>query len=212
MEPHRNNYHLIVICCLGIVATLTSCNKKDEPLPILGNTEVLNGDTIFHTVADIPLMDQDSQVFQLSKMGDKVFIADFFFISCPPICPRVKKQMIRLYEQYKNDDRVMLLSHTIDPRHDSISVLKRYADNLGVDSAKWKFLYGTKDTIFDLADQYFVSVVDDPSAPAGFDHSGRLILLDRNRHIRGFCEGTDPNSVTAFFHTVDQLLREEYAH
>lgn len=211
MVSHRNNHSLFVIVSLFVIATLASCHKKDEPLPILGNIEVLNGDTIYHTVEDIPLMDQDSQVFQLSNMGDKVFIADFFFISCPTICPRVKKQMMRLYEQYKHDDRVMLLSHTIDPRHDSIHVLKRYADNLGVDSGKWKFLYGSKDTIFDLADQYFVSVVDDPTAPAGFDHSGRLILLDRNRHIRGFCEGTDPNSVTAFFHTVDQLLREDYA-
>jgi protein SCO1/2 len=172
---------------------------------------VLNGDTIYHTVEDIALLDQDSQVFRLSMMGDKVFIADFFFISCPSICPKVKKQMMRLYEGYKNDDRVVLLSHTIDPRHDSIHVLKQYADNLGVSSNKWKFLYGEKETIYKLAEQYWVSVVDDPSAPGGFDHSGRLILLDKNRHIRGFCEGTDPKSVTAFFHTIDQLLREEYA-
>ena len=210
MLPLRNNTALFVSLLLtGLV--FIACRKEAERLPILGNTEVLNGDTIFHTVEDIPLIDQDSQVFQLSKMGDKVFIADFFFISCPTICPKVKKQMMRLYEQYKHDDRVMLLSHTIDPRHDSVPVLKRYADNLGVSSESWKFLYGSKDTIYDLADQYFVSVVDDPSAPMGFDHSGRLILLDRNRHVRGFAEGTDPKSVSEFFHTIDQLLREEYA-
>ena len=210
MLPLRNNTALFVSLLLtGLV--FFACRKEAERLPILGNTEVLNGDTIFHTVEDIPLIDQDSQVFQLSKMGDKVFIADFFFISCPTICPKVKKQMMRLYEQYKHDDRVMLLSHTIDPRHDSVPVLKRYADNLGVSSESWKFLYGSKDTIYDLADQYFVSVVDDPSAPMGFDHSGRLILLDRNRHVRGFAEGTDPKSVSEFFHTIDQLLREEYA-
>lgn len=209
MEQLRNN--LLLGSCLLLSLLLIGCKKEEAHLPILGNREVLNGDTIYHTVADVALMDQDSQVFKLSAMGDKVFIADFFFISCPTICPRVKKQMMRIYDQYEKDDRVMLLSHTIDPRHDSIQVLKRYAHNLGVDSAKWKFLYGEKDSIFNLADQYFVSVVDDPSAPAGFDHSGRLILLDKNRHIRGFCEGTDPNSVTAFFQTIDQLLREEYA-
>jgi protein SCO1/2 len=203
-----NRFSLAVFACF---VSLAACKEETERLPIMGETEVISGDTIFHTVEDIALFDQDSQVFQLSKMGDKAFIADFFFISCPTICPRVKKQMMRLYEQYKSDDRIMLLSHTIDPKHDSIHILKQYADNLGVSSDKWKFLYGPKDTIFDLADQYFVSVVDDPTAPAGFDHSGRLILLDRNRHIRGFCEGTDPNSVTAFFATVDQLLREEYA-
>jgi protein SCO1/2 len=104
----------------------------------------------------------------------------------------------------------MMLSHTIDQRHDSVSVLKRYAYNLGVDTGKWKFVTGEKDSIFHLADQYFVSVVEDPTAPMGFDHSGRIILVDKNRRVRGFCEGTDPESVTAFFETVDKLLKEEY--
>jgi protein SCO1/2 len=103
----------------------------------------------------------------------------------------------------------MMISHTIDQRHDSVSVLKRYAHNLGVNTEKWKFVTGEKDSIFHLADQYFVSVVDDPSTPGGFDHSGRIILVDWNRHVRGFCEGTDPESVTAFFATVDELLKEE---
>jgi len=156
------------------------------------------------------LTDQDSQQVRLSEMSGKLYIADFFFTSCPSICPKVQKQMLRLYDRYKDDGRVLLLSHTIDQRHDSVTVLNRYAHNLGVDTDKWKFLTAEKDSIFDLADKYFVSAVEDPSAPKGFDHSGRIILLDKNRYVRGFCEGTDPESVTAFFSTVDQLLAEEY--
>lgn len=186
------------------------CAKENKRLPYLGNQEVVNGDTIRHLVPDYLLTDQDSQMIRISGYGDKIFLADFFFISCPSICPKVQKQMLRLYNKYKDDSRVMLLSHTIDQRHDSVSVLNRYAHNLGVDTGKWKFLTAEKDSIFYLADQYFVSVVDDPSAPKGFDHSGRIILLDKNRHVRGFCEGTDPESVTAFFSTVDKLLAEEY--
>ena len=103
-----------------------------------------------------------------------------------------------------------MISHTIDQRNDSVSVLHRYAENLGVDTKKWKFVTADKDSIFDLADQYFVSVVEDPTAPSGFDHSGRIILVDNKRHVRGYCEGTDPESVTAFFDTVDALLKEQY--
>jgi protein SCO1/2 len=180
------------------------------PLPYLGNEEIINGDTLRHRVPDYLLTDQDSQQIRLSGLGRKIFIADFFFISCPSICPKVQKQMMRLYDRYKEDERVMLLSHTIDQRHDSVPVLNRYANNLGVSADKWKFLTAEKDSIFYLADQYFVSVVDDPSAPKGFDHSGRIILIDQNRYIRGFCEGTDPESVTSFFSTIDQLLAEEY--
>ena len=189
---------------------LLGCKSEPERLPILGNIDTAGGDTIFHTIPDIALMDQDSQLFKLASLENKLILADFFFTSCPSICPKVKKQMLRLYERYKADDRVMLLSHTIDQRHDSVTVLKRYAHNLGVDTDKWKFVTGEKDSIFHLADQYFVSVVEDPSAPMGFDHSGRIILVDKKQHVRGFCEGTDPESVTAFFETVDKLLTEEY--
>ncbi len=189
---------------------LLGCKSEPKRLPILGNIDMVGGDTIFHTIPDIALMDQDSQLFKLASLENKLILADFFFTSCPSICPKVKKQMLRLYERYKADDRVMLLSHTIDQRHDSVTVLKRYAHNLGVDTDKWKFVTGEKDSIFHLADQYFVSVVEDPSAPMGFDHSGRIILVDKKQHVRGFCEGTDPESVTAFFETVDKLLTEEY--
>ncbi len=193
-----------------LFSLIISCRNEQKKLPILGNVEVIDGDTVFHQVPDIQLTDQDSQQIRLTQLGDRLFLADFFFTSCPSICPKVTKQMLRLYERYKDDDRVLLISHTIDQRHDSVSVLKRYAGNLGVDTDSWKFVTGDKDSIFILADQYFVSVIEDPAAPMGFDHSGRIILLDKNRHVRGFAEGTDPESVTAFFNVVDQLLNEEY--
>ncbi len=199
------------LSALLVVCMMLSCRDKDQPLPILGNREVRGGDTLYHQVPDMILVDQDSQAYQVSTLGDKIVIADFFFISCPSICPRVKKQMLRLYERYKDNEHIVFVSHTIDPRHDTPAALKRYAHNLGVNTVNWKFVTGEKDSIYHLADQYFVSVVDDPGAPSGFDHSGRIILMDHQRHIRGFCEGTDPKSVTAFFDTVDQLLQEAYA-
>ena len=203
-------YCFLVSFSIQIILLGSSCRESEKPLPYLGNQEIISGDTIRHVVPDYLLTDQDSQQIRISGYGNKLFLSDFFFTSCPSICPKVQKQMLRLYDKYKDDDRVILLSHTIDQRHDSVTVLKRYSQNLGVDNDKWKFLTGEKDSIFYLADQYFVSVVEDPSAPMGFDHSGRIILLDKDRHVRGFCEGTEPESVTSFFATVDQLLKEEY--
>ncbi|MDQ3017366.1 MAG: SCO family protein [Bacteroidota bacterium] len=189
---------------------ISACKKEPDTLPYLGNKDVVNGDSVLHVVPDMVLTDQDSQLFRLSQLPNKIYIADFFFTSCPSICPKVTKQMLRIYDKYKDDDRVILLSHTIDQRHDSVSVLNRYSKNLGIDNLRWKFVTGEKDSIFQLADDYFVSVVEDPDAPMGFDHSGRIILLDKERHVRGYCEGTDPESVTNFFTTVDQLLDEQF--
>jgi protein SCO1/2 len=193
-----------------LLMVVASCTEEPTRLPYLGNIEVRGTDTLFHTVPAISLIDQDSQSFKITSLQDKVILADFFFTSCPSICPKVKQQMLRLYDRYKDDERVLFISHTIDQRNDSVSILNRYAHNLGVDTGKWKFVTGEKDSIFFLADQYFVSVVEDPLAPAGFDHSGRIIMVDKTRRIRGFCEGTDPESVTAFFDTVDKLLKDEY--
>lgn len=203
------NILFVIVSALGI-GFVIGCSSEPKKLPILGNVEVLHGDTIFHTIPDMALIDQDSQALKVSTFGNKIILADFFFTSCPSICPRVQKEMVRLYDKYKDDDRIMMISHTIDQRNDSVEVLHQYADNLGVDTKKWKFVTAEKDSIFELADQYFVSVMEDPTAPSGFDHSGRIILVDNKRHVRGFCEGTDPESVTAFFETVDALLKEQF--
>lgn len=207
---HFKSVELRVVLFSFAVIFATACSHEADRLPYMGNMEIKGNDTLYHTVPDITLIDQDSQVLHISALKDKVILADFFFTSCPSICPKVTKEMVRLYDRYKDDDRVLMISHTIDQRNDSVSVLNRYAMNLGVDTKSWKFVTGEKDSIFHLADQYFVSVVEDPLAPKGFDHSGRIILLDRNRRVRGFCEGTDPESVTAFFDTVDKLLKDEY--
>ncbi len=204
----------VYLSTFGIIAfgmcLLSSCKNESPLLPYMGNVEFVNGDSVYHSVPDYEVIDQDSQVIRLSQFDNKIYIADFFFTSCPSICPKVTKQMLRIYDRYKSDDRVVMLSYTIDQRHDSVTVLNRYAKNLGVESLRWKFVTGEKDTIFQLADDYFVSAVEDPDAPGGFDHSGRIILLDKDRHVRGYCEGTDPESVTNFFATVDQLLHEQY--
>lgn len=181
---------------------------SDRPLPILGERIFENGDTIYHTVPDFEFTDQLAQTVTNEYFSDKAYIVDFFFISCPTICPVVKKQMLRIYEHFSEEDRILYLSHTIDPKRDTAGALKIYADNLGIDHTKWKFVTGEKDSIYDIADDYFSIAIENPDAPGGFDHSGRLILVDKNRHVRSFCNGTDPDDVDRFMKDVEKLLKE----
>ena len=196
---------------LIVIASLSACKESENPpLPILGLPDIVNGDTLQHKIPPFEFLDQDSSQVDNSTLQPFLYIADFFFMSCPSICPKVKKQMLRIYDRYEDNDKIKLVSFTIDPKRDTPARLKLYANNLNVTSSKWKFLHGDKDATFELADDFFVSAYPDPDAPGGFDHSGKLLLVDTNGHIRAFAEGTDPEDVTEFFKDID-LLIEEYA-
>lgn len=195
---------LIVLSAIFVL----SCSSEPRQLPILGNRDVQNGDTIYHTIPAFEFVDQDSNFITNETLADKAYIADFFFISCPTICPKVKKQMLRIYDRFEQEDRLMYLSHSIDPKRDTVGALKMYAENLGVDHNKWKFVTGKKSEIYEIADDYFSIAIEDPDAPGGFDHSGRLILVDGKGHVRSFCNGTDPQNVDQFMEDIDVLIAE----
>jgi len=180
-----------------------------EPLPILGNKEVIDGKTIHHSIPDFQFIDQDSSIITNATFKDKVYIVDFFFTSCPTICPKVKQQMLRIYEQYKTEDRLQLISHSIDTRNDSIPRLKNYAAKLEVNSDKWHFVTGEKDHLYSMANEYFIIAKEDPEAPGGYDHSGTIILVDENRHVRAFANGTEEAAVSQFMLDIEKLLNEK---
>lgn len=187
-----------------------ACQQSPRRLPILGEREVVNGDTIYPTIPDFTFIDQEGQPVTNETFRDKIYVADFFFIHCPTICPKVKANALRIYEKYRNDDRVMLLSHSIDTKNDTVAALKRYAQKLGIDARRWKLVTGDHDAIYSIADDYFSVAVVNPDAPGGFDHSGRLILVDRNRYVRSFCDGTDARDVDRFMEDIDVLLEEQF--
>jgi protein SCO1/2 len=166
------------------------------------------GDTSYHQIRDFAFVDQDSQLITNDYFAGKVYIADFFFTSCPTICPKVKQQMLRVYEKYKGDERVALLSHTIDVKRDTVAKLKRYAEGLGADSPQWRFVTGDKKEIFAITYDYISTALDAPDVPGGFDHSGYLLLIDENRHLRAYANGTDPEDVTLLLDKIDVLLAE----
>ncbi|OON69525.1 SCO family protein [Hymenobacter sp. CRA2] len=195
---------------------LPACQlNADKPaqaarLPILGEPEVLApGDTVYPKVPAFTLLDQDSVTVTPATFAGKVYIADFFFATCPSICPKMQSQMLRVYEKYKNDPRVAFLSHTIDPEHDTLPVLRDYAQRLGVPTAQqWHFATAPRDTIFRLAGQYMVAAQRDASAPGGAVHSGAFVLVDPQRHIRGMYDGVNAQEVDRLLQDLPRLLEE----
>ncbi len=203
-------YRLVsFIVFLACITGFFACDPTaKEPLPILGQQKIINGDTLPHLIPGFTFMDQDSAVITNASFQGKAYVADFFFISCPTICPKVKQQMLRIYNRFEQEDKLLLLSHTIDIKYDTIPRLKQYAENLGVTSNRWHFVTGSKEDIYNIADDYFSIAIEDPDVPGGFDHSGRLILVDQNRQVRSFCNGTDPEDVERFMEDIETLLLE----
>lgn len=184
------------------------------PLPILGEKQMVTNeqnqvDTLYHTIPDFALFDQDSNVVTNETFEGKIYIADFFFTSCPTICPIMTIQMHRMYENLRDLDDVILLSHTIDPKRDSVKHLKQYAAKTGtIDADRWHFVTGEKDHIYEMALAYFENAAADPNAPGGFIHSGYFYLVDKQKRIRGLYLGTDSKQVDQLMKDI-RVLRDE---
>ena len=193
---------------LGMVIFAFFSCKDNSKLPFLGNTKQENGITVQHQVRPWSYMRQDSVLVDNDSLKLFVYVTDFFFRSCPSICPRVTKEMLKIYDAFKDDNRVKLVSFTIDPKRDTPEKLKLYADNLGVDQSKWWFLSGDKDETYELANDYFIVAYEDAESPGGFDHSGKIILVDQGGHVRSFSEGTDPETTPGLIADIKKLLNE----
>ena len=193
---------------LVITSTVLACNKQDK-LPILGPYEHVDSEKKYHPVPDFQLIDQYGNAFTQQAVTGKLRVVDFFFTSCPTICPKVQAQMLRIQEQFMNRDELVLLSHSIDPKRDTVEKLRHYAHNLGVEpGGNWFFLTGEKDEIYGLADDYFNIVVEDESAPGGFDHTGRIVLVDKDGFIRSYANGLNVAAVDTLMADILQLLDE----
>ncbi|HHS95029.1 MAG TPA: SCO family protein [Phaeodactylibacter sp.] len=191
---------------------VSACQKTNaKKLPILGEKEKVDGKVIgYHEISDFQFVDQDSQIVNNATFKDKIYVVEFFFTSCKTICPKVAQQMLRIHDRFKDHDEVVLLAHTIDPKRDTVGRLKWYAEKLGIQNAdKWHFVTGDKEKLYDMADEYFIVAKEDADADGGFDHSPTIILVDKNRRVRSFCNGTDPQAVDLFMEDIETLLHEK---
>lgn len=201
----------------AIPAFILSCGREEKRLPVMGERaweeRQVDGktvtDTIYHSIPAFSFTDQHGGTVTENNVDGKIYIADFFFTSCPTICPVMKKNMLKVYKSIGGMNDVAILSHTIDPSHDTPEVLLKYASDLGVTGHQWLFLTGPKSDIYGIAKSYFVAANEDGAAPGGFIHSGAFTLIDREKRVRGVYDGTDDAKVRKLIDDI-QILRKEY--
>jgi len=202
---------------LGIIvlSVLNACNNKQSKLPILGNrepvTKTVDGksvvDTAYATIPDFKFVNQYADTITAKSLDGKIYVADFFFTTCPSICPVMHRNMLNVYKEFKDDGDFRIISHTIDPKYDTIPVLKRYADKMGITGNCWWLLHGNKGDTYNIAKSYLQTVQE--KNPAGqFIHDGFFILIDKQKRIRGTYEGTDPKEVDKLIADIKILKAE----
>ena len=207
---------LNITCLSFFLLFLFSCKEKPKRLPFLQmeqQEKVVDGktviDTVFRTIPAFKLLNQDSVAVTDKDFNGAIYVADFFFTSCPTICPTMHRNLLKVYKKYEGNPEVKLASHTIDVKYDVPSRMKAYADKLGVKGTQWEYLWGTKEEIYALAERnYIVAAKEDSKAPGGFMHQGYLILVDKEKRIRGAYDGTLDKEVKKLIEDMDVLLNE----
>lgn len=210
--------YILLISFLALI--LTSCvqdHKNASGLPVLGVKlpiqKEMNGKTVIdsldHRIPEFSFVDQDSTIITEKTMEGKVYLADFFFTSCFTICPKVKKNMKKAYNAFKDRSDFAILSHSIDTRHDTVGRLAWYANKFDISSETWHLMTGDKEAIYKIAYDYYVTALESADAPGGFDHSGAVVLVDKKRRIRGMYDGTDPERMDQLVEDIQLLLDKE---
>jgi len=191
--------HSIFILSLILIA---SCKEKQQQLPYYDTPDFtpkweMTNEKTFHKIRPFKLINQENQVFTEKDIEGKICVVDFFFTTCPGICPKMTNSMADIQKEFIIDNEIMLLSHSVTPEKDNVAVLKQYAKEKKVNFKRWKLLTGNKAEIYNLGRKYYF-VEEDEGIKKGDDiflHTENFILIDQQRHIRGIYNGLDPNSI-----------------
>lgn len=207
---------LVLLVLSAIIVTLFYNALKPEPtLPVYQpadfNPELVDSTVQhvrkYHTIRDFSLTNQNGEQVSQDNFRDKIYIADFFFTTCPSICPIMTKNMADLQEELNDEADVRLLSHSVTPEIDSVARLKEYALENGVDDRKWDLVTGDKKEIYDLARKYYlVAKTDGDGGPYDMIHTENFVLVDKEKRIRGTYDGTNKEDMEKLLEDVRILL------
>lgn len=202
-----------ILCIVIIIAIYNVLNVKKK-LPIYQPNMVsstLVDTTIqhkakYHKIADFSLINQNGDTITQDTYKDKIYVADFFFTTCPNICPIMTDHMYQIQKETFNDDDIMLLSHTVTPEIDSVAQLKKYAKAKGVNDKKWHLVTGSKKQIYELARKSYLAVETDGNGDE-YDmiHTENFMLIDKKQQIRGFYDGTKPEDIDKLLNDIETL-------
>lgn len=211
---------VLVLLVPGFLYYLLTAEGKNryKPLPFFGPKQVAKTthkvrgkdvpDTLYHALTDFNLTDQNGKPVSLKTFDGKIFVAAFFYTHCPNVCKLVNDNMNLLAQNYAKNKIIDFVSITVDPARDSVSVLKNYFEGFKPASPKWLFLTGDTSTIYNLARKGFL--VNALQAGADdFIYSDKLILIDQDKHIRGYYTGASTDDVTKLNDEIKVLISEE---
>jgi protein SCO1/2 len=209
---------VLFILSVIIVYCIFTLLNPEERLPIY-QPDMVNAEMVdssiryirkYHTVKDFELLNQNGDTITQEDYKDKIYVADFFFTTCLTICPVMTDHMLKIQEKIKDDPEVLLLSHTVFPKTDSVPVLKEYAEEKGIIDEKWNLVTGDKKQIYDLARKsYLASKTNGDGGPYDMIHTENFVLVDKEKRIRGFYDGTDSEAIKDLMHDIKVLKDEE---
>jgi|TARA_B100001093_G_scaffold498359_1_gene546363 protein SCO1/2 len=164
----------------------------------------------FHRIADFELINQNGKTVTHENFNGKIYVADFFFTTCPTICISMTDNLLKVQKEIQNNPNILLISHSVTPKIDSVTQLKKYAIEKGVNDKKWHLVTGDKKEIYELARKSYLAVKDEgDGGPFDMIHTENFILVDPDKRIRGFYDGTDPKEIKRLLLEI-KILNSEY--
>ena len=212
-----------LISIFGLIGLITFINiskghNADFQLPIY-TPEDLDPDWVDelilnnagpHIVPNFEFTNQNGKIIDERTVSGKIYVAEFFFTTCPGICPTLTKHTKRIQEAFIDDDNVLILSHTVYPEHDSVQVLNAFAVMHGIKSSKWDLLTGSKEDLYGISRKGYFAISYEPDlSEYGFIHTENVVLVDQHRRLRGIYNGTKPHEINRLIEDI-HILKKEY--
>lgn len=209
---------VMFILSVFIVTAIYNLYKPTPKLPVY-QPDMVTADLVdttvqyvrkFHKIGEFNLINQNGDSISEQDFKDKIYVADFFFTTCQSICIDMASSMQRLQKEYIDDPEIRLLSHSVTPEIDDVQQLKKYAKEKGVIDSKWQLATGDKKQIYNLArKQYLASKSEGDAGPYDLVHTENFVLVDKEKRIRGFYDGTNQEEITQLIEDID-ILKLEY--
>ncbi|CAC9972601.1 SCO family protein [Flavobacterium sp. WLB] len=217
LYKYRKFFIVLIVFSVVTISLFYSALKPQKTLPIYNPADVnpeLVDSTIqykskYHTIADFSFINQNGDTITQKNYEGKIYVADFFFTTCGSICPKMSTNLVEVQKAVLNNPKVMLLSHTVFPEVDSVSVLKAYAVKYGVVDSKWNLVTGDKKEIYTMARKSYLAVkLGRPDQLYDMVHTENFVLVDQKRRVRGFYDGTKKEDITRLLEDIDFLSKE----
>tara|TARA_B100000497_G_scaffold46210_1_gene53533 strand:+ start:1050 stop:1748 length:699 start_codon:yes stop_codon:yes gene_type:complete len=215
-----SKYKLLAIVLMPlsviIISIIYSVLKPVEILPVYQPSAVsaalvsqeIRHQKKYHTISNFRLTNQNGQTVTQDTYEGKIYVADFFFTTCQTICPIMTSNMVELQNKLANNPDVLLLSHTVMPEIDTVAQLKKYAIQKKVNATQWNLVTGSKQEIYDLARKQYLVAKENPDDPLGLVHTENFVLIDTQKRIRGFYDGTQTQEMDRILHDIGVLQNQ----